>query len=64
MSETHNAATRLRQLLRFRLQRFGWQFGVYLTHWFYFSNHTYAGEPRYFVRVGEWHRNFGPVRRG
>jgi hypothetical protein len=50
------------ELRIWRLQRFGRHFGVYLTGWFYFTNHSYAGEQRYFVRVGEWRKNFGGIR--
>jgi hypothetical protein len=54
---------RLRQVTRFRvyLDR-GWRLSVYLTHWFYFSNRSYPTERRYFVRIGQWRKNFGPVR--
>lgn len=55
----------LRGIRRWRANRYGGaHFSVLLTHWFYFTNHSYKGERRYFVRVGEWRKNFGAVRRG
>lgn len=35
---------------------------LYLTHWFFFTNHSYTGERRFFVRVGQWRKNFGGIR--
>lgn len=63
MAEKGAFADRFRPLSIWRYQAFGYRFGVYLTGWFYFTNHSYTGERRYFVRVGEWRRSFGPVRR-
>lgn len=38
------------------------QFCALLTRWFYFTNHSYRGEHKYWVRVGEWRKAFGPRR--
>jgi hypothetical protein len=54
--------TFLRQITRLRLYRDGAFFSMYLTHWFYLSNRSYPNEKRYFVRVGQWRKNFGGIR--
>jgi hypothetical protein len=65
MTRTPEAARR-RQFRIWRFQWFGFRpwphFGVYLTGWFYFSNHSYKGERRYFLRIGERRASFGGQR--
>lgn len=53
---------RLRWLTIWRFERFGEHFAVNLSGWVYFTNHSYPGERRYFVRLGEWRRGFGATR--
>lgn len=34
-------------------------FDTYLTGYVYISSHAYAGEKKWYVRIGEWRKNFG-----
>jgi hypothetical protein len=49
-------------LLLWRFSRFGRRFALNATRWLYFSNHSYSGERRFFVRAGSWRKSFGPRR--
>jgi hypothetical protein len=62
---THSAAKFARGLCRWRLQTFPGRrtrFALLATRWLYFTNHSYTGERRYWIRVGEWRKSFGKVR--
>ncbi len=59
---------RLHPRLRiWRFQWFGWHrgwphFGIYLSGWFYFTNHSFPSEKRCWMRIGEWRCAFGGHR--
>lgn len=54
----------LHGLTVWRLSRFGKEWAVNATRWFYFTNHAYPGEHRYYIRLGRrpgWTRSFGRI---
>lgn len=52
MSEPKDLFAFLHGFTIWRVQRFGGEFAINATRWFYLSNHAYPGERRWYVRVG------------